>query len=129
MKTIDRRVCQLEDRFGSSKRPRPRIRLQVRPPGSKLVLADAECTRALSPDGTVMELVEFQDHSEGPDEISEAELDRWVNGFPVQTHQRLLGRPRNWPSPSWEVSVERRENTAFCTSAHRPLLNLEDWPV
>jgi hypothetical protein len=62
--------------------------------GSKLCLADADCTRTLCSDGTVMELVEFQDHREGPDEISEEELDRWADGFPVETHQRLLGRPR-----------------------------------
>jgi len=35
-----------------------------------------------------MELVEFREHREGPEEISEEELDRWVNGFPVQTHRR-----------------------------------------
>ena len=69
------------------------MRLQVRTLGSKLVLADAECTRTLCPDGTVMELVEFQDHREGPDAISDEELDRWADGFPVQTHQRLRGCP------------------------------------
>jgi hypothetical protein len=94
MKTIDRRVRQLGDRFGSSEKPRPRMRLIVRPLGSKLVLADAECTRTLCPDGTVMELVQFQDHREGPDEISGEELDRWADGFPVKRRQRLLGRPR-----------------------------------
>jgi hypothetical protein len=38
-----------------------------------------------------MELVEFQDHGEGPDEISEEELDRWADGFPVQTHRSMVG--------------------------------------
>jgi hypothetical protein len=108
MKTIDRRVRQLEDQFGSSEKPRRRMRLQVMRLGSKLVLADAECTRTRCPDGTVFELVEFQNHREGPDEISEEELDRWADGFPVETHQRLPGCPRSragdaMPTPSGGV--------------------------
>jgi hypothetical protein len=75
-------------------KPRPRPRLPVMRLGSQLALADAECARTLCPDGTVMELVEFQNRREGPDEISEEELDRWADGFPVETHRRLLGRPR-----------------------------------
>jgi hypothetical protein len=50
--------------------------------------ADVKCGRSLCSEGTVMELVEFREHREGPEEISEEELDRWVNGFPVQTHRR-----------------------------------------
>jgi hypothetical protein len=85
MMTIDRRITRLEHQLGSANRPRPRIRLMVVDLGSKLVLEDATCQRSLSRDGTLMELVEFRNHREGPDELTSEELDRWVEGFPVRT--------------------------------------------
>jgi hypothetical protein len=84
MKLIDRRLQALENRFGSPDRPRPRLRLRLMDLGSKLCLEDAKCTRTLCQDGSLMEVVDFQKHDEGPDEVSEEELDRWVEGFPVQ---------------------------------------------
>ncbi len=86
MKTIVQRITQLEDQFGSADKPRPRLRLLVMDLGSKLCLAVATCTRTLGPDGTLMESVRFQNHREGPDELTDAELDAWVARFPVQTH-------------------------------------------
>ncbi|MGD0438814.1 MAG: hypothetical protein ABSB86_20315 [Bryobacteraceae bacterium] len=52
--------------------------------GSKLCLADATCQRSLSREGTLMELVNFRKHAEGPYELTAEELDAWVAGFPVQ---------------------------------------------
>jgi hypothetical protein len=84
MKTLARRIDKLEDQFGSADRPRRHSRLQVMLLGSKLCLADAKCTRTLCSGGSVMELVEFQKHNEGPDELTNEELDRWVETFPIQ---------------------------------------------
>jgi hypothetical protein len=86
MKTIARRISRLEDQYGSANKPRPRLRLLVMGLGSKLCLADATCTRTLGPDGVLMESVHFQNHREGPDHLSEEEIDRWADTFPVQTH-------------------------------------------
>jgi hypothetical protein len=62
------------------------MRLLVMELGSKLGLADATCTRTLGPDGVLMQSVYYQNHRERPDQLSEEEIDRWVDGFPVQTH-------------------------------------------
>ena len=86
MKTIVQRITQLEDQFGSADKPRPRLRLLVMDLGSKLCLADATCTRTLGPDGVLMESVRFQNYREGPDQLSEEEIDRWADTFPVQMH-------------------------------------------
>lgn len=86
MKTIDRRIARLEDQFGSADKPRPRLRLLVMDLGSKMCLEDASCHRTLGPDGTLMELVNFRNHREGPDQLSEEEIDKWADTFPVQTH-------------------------------------------
>ena len=84
MKPVIRRLRRLEDQFGSSDRPRSRSRLMVMDLGSKLCLADATCKRMLCSGGNLMELVEFQKHNEGPDELTDEELDRWVENFPIQ---------------------------------------------
>jgi hypothetical protein len=46
-------------------------------------LEDATCRRTLWPDGTVFEMIEFNKHNEGPDELTDEELDRWLESFPV----------------------------------------------
>ena len=84
MKIIDRRLRELENHFGSPDRPRPRIRLVIRTLGSKLCLEDAICKRTMCSDGTLLELVDFKKHNEGPDELTDEELNRWLDGFPVE---------------------------------------------
>jgi flavodoxin len=56
----------------------------IRDLGSKLCLADATCKRMLCSNGGLFETVDFKAHHEGPDELTEEELDRWVESFPVQ---------------------------------------------
>ena len=51
--------------------------------GAEPSLEDATCKRTLWPDGTLFELVEFNKHNDGPDELTDEELDRWLEGFPV----------------------------------------------
>jgi hypothetical protein len=38
----------------------------------------------LCSNGTLMELVDFQKHTEGPDEITDEKLERWIESFPIQ---------------------------------------------
>jgi hypothetical protein len=39
--------------------------------------------RTLWSDGTLFEMVEFIKHNAGPDELTDEELDGWLEGFPV----------------------------------------------
>jgi hypothetical protein len=48
--------------------------------GAKPTLEDATCRRALWPDGTLCEMVEFHQHNDGPDELTDAELDSGLKG-------------------------------------------------
>jgi hypothetical protein len=84
MKPMVRRVQRLEEHFGSAERPLPRMRVEVMALGSKLCLEDAICTRTRCPNGQVVEVIEFQNHSEGRDEISAEEVDRWLDAFPIK---------------------------------------------
>ena len=52
--------------------------------GSKLCLEDATCKRTMCSDGGLLELVDFRNHNEGPDELTDEELSTWLDGFPVE---------------------------------------------
>jgi hypothetical protein len=51
--------------------------------GSRPSLENAACSRTLCSDGTLLELVEFNEHNEASDELADEELDKWVEIFPV----------------------------------------------
>ena len=42
------------------------------------------CNRTLFSNGAPFEMVHFNNHREGPDELTDEELDRWVESFPAQ---------------------------------------------
>ena len=85
MRAVVRRIDRLEDQFGAvSGKPRRRLRMMISMAGAEPSLDDATCRRTLWPDGTLFELVEFNRHNDGPDELTDEELDRWVETFPVQ---------------------------------------------
>ena len=63
MKTVTRRLRRLEDQIASVDRP-----------------------RTLCSDGTLLEMVRFDKYNAGPDELTDEELDRWVESCPVQGH-------------------------------------------
>jgi hypothetical protein len=84
MKIIDRRLRKLEDRFGSADgKPRRRLRMMISMAGAKLSLEDATCKRTIWSDGTLSEMVEFNKHNQEPNELTDEELDRWLESFPV----------------------------------------------
>ena len=84
MKTVIRRLRRLEDQFGSSDRPRRHLRMVIKMAGPRPSLEDATCKRTLWTDGTLFEMVQFNKHNEEPDELTDEELDRWVESFPIQ---------------------------------------------
>jgi hypothetical protein len=84
VRIIERRLRQLEDRFGPGDgKPRRRLRLMVSMAGSRPSLEGATCIRRRCPEGTLLELVEFNEHNEGSDELTDEELDTWVETFPA----------------------------------------------
>jgi hypothetical protein len=84
MKAVARRIAKLENQLEPANRPRPRIRLEIRTLGSKLCLEDATCKGTMCSDGSLLEVVDFKNHNEGPDELTDEELNRWLDGFPIQ---------------------------------------------
>ena len=84
MRAVVRRIDRLEDQFGSTnEKPRRRLRMMISMAGAEPSLEDATCRRTLWPDGTVFEMIEFNRHNEGPDELTDEKLDRWLEEFPV----------------------------------------------
>ncbi len=84
MKTVIRRIRRLEDQFVSADRPRRHHRIVIKMAGARPCLEDATCKRMLYSDGTLLEMVQINKHNEGPDELTDEELDRWVESFPIQ---------------------------------------------
>ena len=84
MTAVMRRIRRLEDQFGSVDRPRDRFRILVCSAGAGKSLENATCTRTLWPDGTLFEMVELDGSNEGPGEVTDEALDRWLEGFPIQ---------------------------------------------
>jgi hypothetical protein len=84
MRTVARRVLRLENRLQLSGNPRQRFRMVVTRMDRRPSLEGARCQRSLCPDGTLLEMVRLDRSVEGRGELADAELDRWVAGFPVQ---------------------------------------------
>jgi hypothetical protein len=92
MKTVIRRLARLEDRFAPpDQKPRKLLRIVVMQAGSNAGLDEAECTRTLCEDGTLLEVVDLSGSREGSGRLTDDELDRWVDSFPVQ----VLGNARS----------------------------------
>jgi hypothetical protein len=87
MKTVVRRLRRVEDQLGPKvqrdfvRNPRQRLRLVVARMDRPLNLATSRCTRTLSPDGFLMEIVRLNGICTG---LGEEELERFVASFPIQ---------------------------------------------
>ena len=80
--TLKRRIGWLEERSSVCKgEPRRRHRIVVRGMDREPGLENAECTRTLCPDGTLIELVLLADSRE---ELSDEAVDRFVESFPLK---------------------------------------------
>jgi hypothetical protein len=64
-------------------RPRDRFRMVIRRADSAPTLEGATCKRSLCPDGSLFEFVKFLEPSDGSHELSQEEIDRWVETFPI----------------------------------------------
>src|SRR5271169_236334 len=84
MKTMNRRLSKLEDRFRPAGwKPRGLWRYLICRAGAKRTLDGATCQRTLWPDGTLFEMVRFRPNKDGP-EVTDDELERWIATFPVE---------------------------------------------
>jgi hypothetical protein len=85
MKTMNRRLSKLEDRFRPEGwKPRGVFGYLICVAGSKWRLEGATCQRCLWPDDTLFETVMFPEHNAGADEVTDDELEEWIASFPVQ---------------------------------------------
>ena len=95
MKAITRRLNRIENQLNPPP-PKPRtwfrvvIRREdvdapaVRRRGCEPSFEKATCTRSLCPDGTLWEVVRLDTMSEGGEQPTDAELNRWIAGFPIE---------------------------------------------
>jgi hypothetical protein len=95
MRTLSRRLEKLESVLGMPDAPRWTARLIVRPMGRPLDLEQSRCTRTLSSDGCLAELVDLNGDDPMP---SEEELDRFVERFPIA----------RWPDAAEKASAKHR---------------------
>jgi len=95
MKAITRRLNRIENQLcPPAPRPRTRFRVVVRmedPDRPPVRLWDREpsfekatCKRTLCPDGTLWEVVRLDKIGEDGEQPTEAELNRWIAGFPIE---------------------------------------------
>ena len=54
----------------------------------------ATCTRSLCPDGTLWEVVRLDKMSEDGDQPTDAELNTWIAGFPIEPLRPWQGETR-----------------------------------
>jgi hypothetical protein len=98
MKTVIRRLSRLENQFNPPA-PRTSFRVVVRmedPDAPAIRRRDiapsfekATCKRSLCPDGTLFEVVRLDKIGEDGEQPTEAELSRWIAGFPIEPLRQL----------------------------------------
>jgi hypothetical protein len=95
MKPITRRLNRLEDQFWPrAPKPRTYFRVVVNmvDPDAPVVrrrdrepsFEKASCKRSLCPDGTLFEVVRLDKIGEDGEQPTEAELNMWIAGFPIE---------------------------------------------
>ena len=100
MKAITRRLNRIENQLNPPPpKPRTWFRVVVRmeDPDAPMVrnldrepsFENATCTRSLCPDGTLWEVVRLDKMSEGSEQPTDAELNTWIAGFPIEPLQPL----------------------------------------
>jgi hypothetical protein len=84
--TLKRRLGRLEDRSGGgSGKPRKVHRIVVTCMSREPGLENAECSRTLCLDGTVLEVVRLDRSRPGRERLTEDALDRFAESFPVRS--------------------------------------------
>ena len=83
MKTVTKRITRLEEHLLVAVNPRKRLSIVVIRVDRKPSLEGATCTRTLCPDGTLMEVVRLDQSRPGREELTDEELERWIETFPI----------------------------------------------
>jgi hypothetical protein len=84
MRVVARRVLRLENRLQVAANPRQCVRMIVQRADRRPSLENATCQRSLYANGTLLELVRLDRSDEGRKPLTDEELERWVETFPVQ---------------------------------------------
>jgi hypothetical protein len=88
MKPITKRLARLEEHLQVTLTPRKRLSIVVIRVDRKPSLEGATCTRTLCPDGTLMEVVRLDQSRPGRHELTDDEVERWIETFPIdRMHQ------------------------------------------
>ncbi len=105
MKAITRRLNRIEDQL-SPPPPKPRtwfrvvVRMDdfeapfVRKPNCEPSFEKATCKRSLCPDGTLWEVVRLDEIAECSEQPTDAELNTWIAGFPIEPLRAWQGETR-----------------------------------
>jgi hypothetical protein len=83
MKTVLKRITRLEGEFQVTLTPRKRLSIVVSRVDRKPSLDGATCTRTLCPNGTIMQVIHLDQSLPGREELTDEELDRWIETFPI----------------------------------------------
>jgi hypothetical protein len=81
-KSLVRRLARLADQC-AAKEPREIHRLVVRAAAAEPTLAGATCARTLSRNGIFSEVIRLDRGGAGRKGVSEQELEKWIQGFPI----------------------------------------------
>jgi hypothetical protein len=83
MKPVTKRIARLEEHLQITLTPRKRLSIVVTRVDRKPSLDGATCTRMLCPDGTLMEVVDLNQCRPGREELTDGDLKRWIETFPI----------------------------------------------
>ena len=83
MKPVTKRIARLEEHLQITLTPRKRLSIVVTRVDRKPSLEGAPCTRTLCPDGTLMQVVHLYQSRPGREELTDEELERWIDTFPI----------------------------------------------
>jgi hypothetical protein len=83
MKPVTKRIARLEEHLLVAVTPRKRLSIVVTRVDRKPSLEGATCTRMLCTDGTLMQVIELYQSLPGREELTNKELERWIETFPI----------------------------------------------
>ena len=83
MKTVSKRIARLEEHHQITFNPRKRLSIVVSRVDRTPSLEGATCTRTLCPDGTLMQVIHLDQSRPGREELTDEELERWIETFPI----------------------------------------------
>jgi hypothetical protein len=83
MQVRGKRIARLEEHLLVAVNPRKRLSIVVMRVDRKPSLEGATCTRTLCPNGTIMQVIHLDQSRPGREELTDEELERWIETFPI----------------------------------------------